>query len=144
MKKLLYLFTLIFSFSLIGQNKALDKYFTIDLVTIEKNTKDTLVGSFTEVYSGQKRINASCCTNFDGIHIFYLKQRDIVDNTIYIKIYGQNCKPYMKKFSIKSDLKKVIYLEYGKTDYNNKDKDFNMMFEKLNIKPDSFECGTTE
>jgi hypothetical protein len=28
------------------------------LLTIEKNTKDTLTGTFTEVYSGNKRIEA--------------------------------------------------------------------------------------
>ena len=35
-----------------------------EIMTIEKKTKDTIIGSFFEIYSGNKRIKAECCTNF--------------------------------------------------------------------------------
>jgi len=141
MKKIIYILPLLFSLSIIGQTENSKKKFRIELLTIEKKTKDTLIGSFTEIYSGHKRIKAKCCTDFDGIDIFYIDTKDIVDNSIYMKIYGRKCKPYKKKFSIKDDLKTTVYLKYGKTEYNTKIKDFEMMFKKLNIETDSFNCG---
>jgi hypothetical protein len=138
MKNTIYTLLVLFSLSIFGQTKKFKKDFRIDLLTIEKNTKDTLIGTFTEVYSGNKRIQAKCCSDFDGIDIFYLNPQDIVDNTIYMIFYARKCKPFKKKFKIKSDLKTTIYLSYGKTDYNTKIDDFLMMFKKLNIEGDTF------
>ncbi|MFH6971742.1 hypothetical protein [Flavobacterium petrolei] len=144
MKNIIYTLFVLFSLSIFGQTEKFKKDFRVDLLTIEKNTKDTLIGTFTEVYSGNKRIQAKCCSDFDGIDIFYLNPQDIVDNTIYMKFYARKCKPYKKKFIIKSDLKTTIYLKYGKTDYNTKTDDFLMMFKKLNIEMDTFKCGTVD
>ena len=144
MKNIIYTLFVLFSLSIFGQAEKFKKDFRVDLLTIEKNTKDTLIGTFTEVYSGNKRIQAKCCSDFDGIDIFYLNPQDIVDNTIYMKFYARKCKPYKKKFIIKSDLKTTIYLSYGKTDYNTKIDDFRMMFKKLNIERDTFKCGTVD
>ena len=104
MKKIIYTLFAIFSLSMFGQTENFKRDFRVDLLTIEKKTKDTLIGTFTEVYSGNKRIKAKCCSDFDGIDIFYLNPQDIVDNTIYMKFYARKCKPYKKKFIIKSDL----------------------------------------
>ena len=144
MKNIIYTLFVLFSLSIFGQTEKFKKDFRVDLLTIEKNTKDTLIGTFTEVYSGNKRIQAKCCSDFDGIDIFYLNPKDIVDNTIYMKFYARKCKPFKKKFIIKSDLKTTIYLSYGKTDYNTKIDDFLMMFKKLNIEMDTFKCGTVD
>ncbi len=144
MKNIIYTLFVLFSLSIFGQTEKFKKNFRVDLLTIEKNTKDTLIGTFTEVYSGNKRIQAKCCSDFDGIDIFYLNPQDIVDNTIYMKFYARKCKPFKKKFIIKSDLKTTIYLSYGKTDYNTKIDDFLMMFKKLNIEMDTFKCGTVD
>jgi hypothetical protein len=144
MKNIIYTLFVLFTLSIFGQAEKFKKDFRVDLLTIEKNTKDTLIGTFTEVYSGNKRIQAKCCSDFDGIDIFYLHPQDIVDNTIYMKFYARKCKPYKKKFIIKSDLKTTIYLSYGKTDYNTKIDDFRMMFKKLNIERDTFKCGTVD
>ena len=144
MKNIIYTLFVLFSLSIFGQTEKFKKDFRVDLLTIEKNTKDTLIGTFTEVYSGNKRIQAKCCSDFDGIDIFYLNPQDIVDNTIYMKFYARKCKPFKKKFIIKSDLKTTIYLSYGKTDYNTKIDDFLMMFKKLNIEMDTFKCGTVD
>jgi hypothetical protein len=144
MKNTIYTLFVLFSLSIFGQTERFKKDFRIDLLTIEKKTKDTLIGTFTEVYSGNKRIQAKCCSDFDGIDIFYLNPQDIVDNTIHMKFYAPKCKPFKKKFIIKSDLKTTIYLSYGKTDYNTKIDDFLMMFKKLNIERDTFKCGTVD
>lgn len=144
MKKIIYILFLLFSLSIIGQTENLKKNFRVDLLTVEKNTKDTLIGTFTEIYSGNKRIGAKCCTDFDGIDIFYINPKDIVDNIIYMKFYGRKCKPYKKKFIIRGDLKTTIYLTYGKTEYNSKIEDFEMMFKKLNIKSYDFGYGTVD
>ncbi len=144
MKNIIYILFLLFSLSIIGQTENIKKDFRVDLLTIEKNTRDTLIGTFTEIYSGNKRIKAECCTDFDGIDIFYINPKDIVDNRIYMKFYGRKCKPYKKKFIIRGDLKTTIYLKYGKTEYNTKIKDFEMMFKKLNIEYDTFRCGTVD
>ncbi|RDI54796.1 hypothetical protein [Flavobacterium glaciei] len=90
MKKIIYILFLLFSLSIIGQTENLKKNFRVDLLTVEKNTKDTLIGTFTEIYSGNKRIEAKCCTNFDGIDIFYINPKDIVDNRIYINFMTEN------------------------------------------------------
>lgn len=144
MKNIIYTLFVLFSLSIFGQTEKFKRDFRVDLLTIEKNTKDTLIGTFTEVYSGNKRIQAKCCSDFDGIDIFYLNPQDIVDNTIYMKFYARKCKPYKKKFIIKSDFKTTIYLKYGKTDYNTKIDDFLMMFKKLNIEMDTFKYGTVD
>ena len=144
MGKIIYIVFILFSLSIIGQTENIKKDFRVDLLTIEKNTRDTLIGTFTEIYSGNKRIKAECCTDFDGIDIFYINPKDIVDNRIYMKFYGRKCKPYKKKFIIRGDLKTTIYLKYGKTEYNSKIEDFEMMFKKLNIEYDTFKCGTID
>lgn len=136
----MYLRLILFNLSMFGQTENFKKNFRVDLLVVEKNTKDTLIGTFTEVYSDNKRIQARCCSDFDGIDFFYIKPKDIVNNIIYMKFYGRGCKPFTKKFKIKNDLKTTIYLEYGKTEYNNKIEDFNMMYKKLNIEDEgSFE-----
>ncbi|MEZ7504436.1 hypothetical protein [Flavobacterium sp. Arc2] len=144
MKNVIYILFLLLSLSIIGQTKNIKKNFRVELLTIEKKTKDTLIGTFTEIYSGNKRIEAKCCTDFYGVDIFYIDPEKIVDNRIYMKFYGRRCKTYKKKFIIKGDLKATIYLKYGKTLYNSKIEDFEMMFKKLKIEPYTFKCGTID
>ncbi|MEH1008367.1 hypothetical protein VDP25_11525 [Winogradskyella sp. ECml5-4] len=66
MKHLIYIIIVLFSIQTNGQESTEKKQFRVDLLTIEKNTKDTLVGSIIEVFSGEKRIETDM-TDFDGI-----------------------------------------------------------------------------
>jgi hypothetical protein len=141
MKQIIYILNLIFSVATVGQSIDQKKDFRVHLVTIEKKTKDTLAGSIIEIYSGNKRIKTNS-TDFDGVSIFYLNPKDIIDNNIYLIIHGLKCKPYKKKFFIQNDLNTTIYLKYGKTEYNNP-KQTDEMFKKFDIKPD-FGCGTVD
>ncbi len=47
MKNIIYILFLLFSLSVIGQTENIKNEFRVDLLTIEKNTKDTLTGTFT-------------------------------------------------------------------------------------------------
>jgi len=66
MKHLIYIIIVLFSIQTNGQESTEKRQFRVDLLTIEKNTKDTLVGSIIEVFSGEKRIETDM-TDFDGI-----------------------------------------------------------------------------
>jgi hypothetical protein len=67
------------------------------LLTIEKNTKDTLIGTLLKIILEIKRVQAKCCSDFDGIDIFLLNPQDI-DNTIYMIFENVN---HLKEFIIK-------------------------------------------
>jgi hypothetical protein len=102
-------------------------------LTIEKTTKDTLIGSIIEVFSGKKRIETDI-TDFDGISIFYLNSKNIINNKILIKIHGMKCSVFEKEYELTDDLNAKIYLEYGKSEYTNPNQ-LSEMYKKLNIKP---------
>ena len=142
MKHLIYIIIILFSIQTNGQNSAEKKQFRIDLLTLEKNSKDTLIGSIIEVFSGEKRIETSI-SDFDGISIFFLKSEDIINNKIRFKIHGMKCSLFEKEYELKDDLNIEIYLEYGKSEYTNPNQ-LSEMYKKLNIKPKMFECGFEE
>ena len=142
MKHLIYIIIILFSIQTNGQNSAEKKQFRIDLLTLEKNSKDTLIGSIIEVFSGEKRIETSI-SDFDGISIFFLKSEDIINNKIRFKIHGLKCSLFEKEYELKDDLNIEIYLEYGKSEYTNPNQ-LSEMYKKLNIKPKMFECGFEE
>ena len=131
---------LIITINAVGQNIDSKKDIVFRYLAVEKNTKDTLIGAFTEVFSGNKRIKAKCCTDFNGVEILSLNQNDIVDNKIVMKIYGMKCKPIKKKFIVNENVNTTIYLKYGKTDYN-KVTDYDWMRKKLNIEYEIVKCG---
>lgn len=140
MKTIIFLLILIITVNAVGQNIDSKKDIHFRYLAVEKNTKDTLIGAFTEVFSGNKRILAKCCTDFDGLERFTLNVNDIVDNKIVMKIYGMKCKPFKKRFIVNGDVKTTIYLKYGKTDYN-KVTDYDWMSKKLNIEYEIVKCG---
>ena len=140
MKTIISLLILIITVNAVGQNIDSKKDIVFRYLAVEKNTKDTLIGAFTEVFSGKKRIKAKCCTDFDGVEILSLNANDIVNNKIVMKIYGMKCKPFKKKFLVKQDVNTTIYLKYGKTDYN-KITDYDWMSKKLNIEYEIVKCG---
>jgi hypothetical protein len=140
MKTILSLLIIIITVNAVGQNIDSKKDIVFRYLAVEKNTKDTLIGAFTEVFSGNKRIKAKCCTDFNGVEILSLNQNDIVDNKIVMKIYGMKCKPIKKKFIVNEDVNTTIYLKYGKTDYN-KVTDYDWMRKKLNIEYEIVKCG---
>ncbi|PKP15649.1 MAG: hypothetical protein CVU07_09450 [Bacteroidetes bacterium HGW-Bacteroidetes-23] len=133
MKYLIYTIIILFSIKTNGQNSTEKKQFRIDLLTIEKTTKDTLIGSIIEVFSGKKRIETDI-TDFDGISIFYLNSKNIINNKILIKIHGMKCSVFEKEYELTDDLNAKIYLEYGKSEYTNPNQ-LSEMYKKLNIKP---------
>ncbi len=142
MKHLIYIFIILFSIQTNGQNSTEKKQFRIDLLTVEKNTKDTLIGSIIEVFSGEKRIETDI-SDFDGISIFFLKSKDIVNNKIRLKIYGMKCAEFEKEFELTDDLNTEVYLEYGESEYTNRNQ-LSEMYKKLEIKPKTSECQVIE
>jgi len=142
MKHLIYIIIILFSIQTNGQNSTKKKQFRIDLLTIEKNTKDTLIGSIIEVFSGEERIETDI-SDFDGISIFFLKSKNIVNNKIRLKIHGMNCSVFEKEYELNNDLNTKIYLEYGESEYTNRNQ-LSEMYKKLDIKPKMFECQVIE
>lgn len=133
MKYLIYTIIILFSIKTNGQNSTEKKQFRVDLLTIEKTAKDTLIGSIIEVFSGKKRIETDI-TDFDGISIFYLNSKNIINNKIQIKIHGMKCSVLEKEYELTDDLNTKIYLEYGESEYTNPNQ-LSAMYKKLNIKP---------
>ena len=142
MKHLIYIIIALFSIQTNGQDSTEKKQFRVDLLTIEKNTKDTLVGSIIEVFSGEKRIETDM-TDFDGISIFFLKSHDIVNNKIRLKIHGLKCSIFEKEYELSNDLNTKVYLEYGESEYTNRNQ-ISEMRKKLDIKLKLFECKVEE
>ena len=142
MKHLIYIIIILFSIQTNGQDSTEKQQFRIDLLTIEKSSKDTLIGSIIEVFSGEKRIE-TVISDFDGISIFYLKSKDIVNNKVRLKIHGMKCSVFEKEYELTADLNTKIYLEYGESEYTNPNQ-LSEMYKKLNIKPKMFECGFEE
>ena len=142
MKHLIYIVIILFTIQTNGQNSTEKKQYRIDLLTLEKNTKDTLISSIVEVFSGEKRIETSI-SDFDGISIFFLKSKDIINNKIRLKIHGLKCSVFEKEYELTDDLNTEIHLEYGETEYTNRNQ-LSEMRKKLDIKPKIFECQVIE
>ena len=102
MKHLIYIVIILFSIQTNGQNSTERKQFRVDLLTIEKNTKDTLIGSIIEVFSGEKRIETDI-SDFDGISIFFLNSKDIINNKVLLKIHGKKCSVFEKEYELTDD-----------------------------------------
>jgi len=141
MKHLVYIIIILFSIQTNGQNSTEKTQFRVDLLTIEKQTKDTLIRSIVEVFSGEKRIETSI-SDFDGISIFFLKSKDIINNKIRLKIQGINCSVFEKEYELNNDLNAKIYLEYGASEYTNGNQ-LTEMYKKLDINPITIECQVT-
>lgn len=142
MKHFIYIIIILFSIHTNGQDSIEKKQFRIDLLTIEKNSKDTLIGSIIEVFSGEKRIETDI-TDFDGISIFFLKSNDIVNNKIYLKIHGLKCSIFEKEYELSNDLNTKVCLEYGESEYTNRNQ-ISEMHKKLDIKLKMLECKVEE
>ena len=104
----------------------------MDLLTIERSTNDTIKAAIVETYSGGKRIHAGV-SDFDGISIFFISAKDIVNDKISLKIYGPKCNIFEKEYTIKTDLNTKIKLVYGKSEYTHYTQ-MSKMLRKLNIR----------
>nr|WP_295706209.1 hypothetical protein [uncultured Lacinutrix sp.] len=142
MKHLIYIIIVLFSIQTNGQNSTEKKQFRVDLLTVEKTSNDTIISAIIEVYSGKKRIETDI-SDFDGISIFFINSKDIMDDKIRLKIHGPKCSVYEKQYNLTDDLNTKINLEYGETDYTHHNQTFEM-YKKLKIKPKVFECGTSD
>ena len=136
MKHLIYIIIILFSIQTNGQNSTDKKEFRIDLLTVEKTSKDTIISAIIETYSGGKRIQAAV-SDFDGISIFNIDSENIVDNKIRFKIYGPKCRLFEKEYNLTVDLNTQINLEYGETEYTHYTQ-MSKMLDKLKI---VFEIG---
>ena len=96
MKHLIYIICILISIQAIGQVSAEKKKFQIDLFTYEKTSNDTIRSSIIEIFSGNKRIETAI-SDFDGISIFFLKSKDIIDEKIELKVYGPKCEIFENK-----------------------------------------------
>ncbi|WP_298426906.1 hypothetical protein [uncultured Kordia sp.] len=142
MKHLIYIIIILFSIQTNGQNSTEKNQFRVDLLTVEKHTKDTLIGSIVEVFSGERRIETSI-SDFDGISIFFLKSKDIANDKIRLKIHGMNCSEFEMEYELNNDLNTKIYLEYGESEYTNRNQLIEM-YKKFDIQPKMFECQVIE
>ena len=131
------------SFSTYGQNTILESKYKVELKFIEKDTKELLPSSIIEIFSGKKRIAAGI-SDYTGTQYFYLKSNEIKNHKITLRVYGLKCKPYEHTFSINKNLKSTIFLEYGKTDFNDR-KDLPKFIKKLYFPiPEPSKCGTID
>jgi hypothetical protein len=143
MKSLIYIIIFLFSIHTNGQNSTEKEQFRIDLLTIEKTTNDTIISSIIEIYSNDKRIETDI-SDFDGISIFFIKSKDVIDNKIRLKIYGPKCSVFEKEYILTDDLNTKINLEYGETEYTHHNQSREMK-KKLKIKDKILdECGYIE
>jgi hypothetical protein len=111
-------------------------------LTVEKTSNDTIISSIIEVYSGEKRIETDI-SDFDGISIFFIKTKDIINDKIRLKIYSPKCRIFEKEYNLTDNLNAKIDLEYGETEFTHHNQTMEM-YKKLNIKPKMFECGYEE
>ncbi|OEI79888.1 hypothetical protein AST99_11400 [Formosa algae] len=93
MKHLIYIFILLFFIQSNGQNTSETSFLRLDLLILEKTTKDTLVASIVELYSGEQKIETDL-SDLVGKSILIVNSKDIIDNKILLKIYGRKCKPF--------------------------------------------------
>lgn len=138
-KQLIYTVIIFFSIQTNGQNSTERKRYKVDLLTLEKKTKDTLIGSIIEVFSGEKRIETDI-TDFDGLSIFHLNSKDIINSKVRLKIHGMKCVQFEKEYKLTDDLNTTILLEYGESEYT-KFEQLTEIYKKLNIEPKTFTCG---
>jgi hypothetical protein len=136
MKHLIYIIIFLLSIQTNGQNSTEKRKYRIDLLTVEKTSKDTIISAIIETYSGGKRIQTAV-SNFDGISIFYIDSKNVVDNRIRLKIYGPKCRIFEEEYNLKTDLNIKINLDYGETEYTHYTQ-MSKMLEKLKI---VFEIG---
>ena len=132
-----------FSISTYGQNTILKNKYKVEFKFIEKDTKELLPSSIIEIFSGKKRI-AVGISDYAGTQYFYLEPNDIKNDKITLSVYGLKCKPYEHTLIINKNFKSTIFLEHGKTYFNDR-KDLPKFIKKLNFpKPETFECGTID
>ena len=131
MKHIVYIFILLFSVQMNGQNSIAEKKIKVELLTLEKTSNDTIISSIVETYSGGKRIQTAV-SDFDGISIFSVNTKDILNDKIRLKIYGPKCSVFEKEYNFKTDLITEIKLEYGESTYTHYTQ-MRKMLRKLNI-----------
>ncbi|TXD53889.1 MULTISPECIES: hypothetical protein [unclassified Polaribacter] len=137
MKYLIPILFLIFGISTFGQNSKVENKYKVAFEFIEKETKVVLPGSIIEIFSGTKRIDVGV-SDFSGTQFFYLKQNEITNDKIVIKVFGVKCEPHEQTLILKNNLTKTMYLKYGETDYVNH-RDVGEFIKKLNFpEPEPF------
>lgn len=114
------------------QDYIYQKDIKIELFTSVDKSKNIVAGAIVEVFSGKERIETSV-SDFDGISIFHLTPKVIIDNKIILKIYRPKCEIFTKEYIIFSNTKLNIDLLYGVTKYQSH-KDFDFMLNELNIR----------
>lgn len=143
MKDIIYIIAFLFFIHSNGQNKSLKDKFRVDLLIIEKTTKDTLVSSIIEVFSGGKRIETNI-SDFDGISVFGINSKEVVNNKILLRVHGVKCSVFEKEYELIEDMHTRVYLEYGNSDYSHRNQ-LSKMYKILNIEPKVYEeCGFEE
>lgn len=131
MKHIIYILIFLLTTQTNGQNSIEKKKFKVELLTVEKTSKDTIINTIIETYSGGKRIIAAM-SDFDGISVFFIDPKNVIDDKILLKIYGPKCSILEKEYNLTDDINTVINLEYGETEYT----DYNQLsriLKKLNI-----------
>ncbi|MFK7749917.1 MAG: hypothetical protein AB8B65_16105 [Kordia sp.] len=112
-----FLFGLLFAIvSLKAQEKAANKMIEIEFQTIEKESNTIIIAAVIEVLSDGKRVGITH-GDYDGIAKIKFCSDKLTKEQITLNVYGMKCKPFQSKYTIHTDSKIKIHLEYGQTKY---------------------------
>ena len=131
MKRIIYILILLLTIQMHGQDSNEKKKFKVELLTVEKTSNDTIISTIIETYSDGKRIKAAM-SDFDGISVFFIDSKDVVDDKILLKLHGPKCSILEKEYNLTDDINTKIDLEYGETEYTHYTQ-LSIMLNKLNI-----------
>ncbi|CAM4004034.1 MULTISPECIES: hypothetical protein [Flavobacterium] len=115
--KFIAVFILILTtFRLSAQTVVANKMIRIEFQTLEKKSNDILIGSVIEVLSNGERIGI-IHGDFNGLCVVNVCSKKIIDDKITINAYGMKCKSFTNEYTVNSDSKIDVYLEYGESKY---------------------------
>ena len=109
------LILLLTSSNVLSQTNA-GEMINIKFKTIEKNSKNIISGTATEVWSGNYRIGF-INGDFDGISQLDICSKQIVNKKVVLKIYGMKCEYFEKEYLVNGHLDFIVDLKYGKTKF---------------------------
>ncbi len=89
------------------------------LKTIHKTSGEGIPLSVIEVVSANKTIGVGS-SDFDGFSVVNLQAKDIINNSITLRVNAINCKPFEQTYTVNQDIKITIKLEKGTSKFKNR------------------------
>ncbi|MBG6130330.1 hypothetical protein IWQ47_001587 [Aquimarina sp. EL_43] len=100
-----------------SKNKILHTFFKV----IDADSHTEVPIAVIVINSGNKRIDV-IDTDYDGIGIWEVCSKKIVNHNIKISVFGMNYKPFEKSYTITTDTKLTIELKSGKGKFKNREE----------------------